>query len=261
MLEDQLRPHGLTMRHYPQSFEFSTLGGWIATRSGGHFATNRTHIDDFVESIRTVTPRGVMESRRLPGSGAGPSPDRLVIGSEGTLGVITEAWMRLQDRPVHKATASVRFATMAAGVAACRALAQSGLEPTNCRLLDPGEAAANAGGAGEAILVLGFESADHPVDADIDEALDRLRRPPRGRGRHRQPFQRPRRWQRAGRRGRGVALVVPARPLPARRDGGPRLHRRDVRDRRDLGPLRGAAPRGRRRHRGARWPRCAAAAP
>ena len=171
VLEDQLRPHGLTMRHYPQSFEFSTLGGWIATRSGGHFATNRTHIDDFVESTRTVTPRGVMESRRLPGSGAGPSPDRLVIGSEGTLGVITEAWMRLQDRPVHKATASVRFATMAAGVAACRALGQSGLEPTNCRLLDPGEAAANAGGAGEAILVLGFESAHHPVDADIDEAL------------------------------------------------------------------------------------------
>ena len=171
VLEGQLRPHGLTMRHYPQSFEFSTLGGWIATRSGGHYATNRTHIDDFVESLRVVTPRGTLESRRLPGSGAGPSPDRAFIGSEGILGVITEAWVRLQDRPVHKATASVRFATMAEGVAACRALGQSGLEPANCRLLDPGEAAANAGGSGEAILVLGFESAHHPVDADMDEAL------------------------------------------------------------------------------------------
>ena len=171
VLEDQLRAHGLTLRHYPQSFEFSTLGGWSATRSGGHYATNRTHIEDFVESTRTVTPTGVMATRRLPGSGAGPSPDRLVAGSEGILGVITEAWVRLQDRPAFKATASIRFDRMGDGVAACRALGQSGLEPTNCRLLDPGEAAANAGGDGGTILVLGFESAHHPVDADIDAAV------------------------------------------------------------------------------------------
>ena len=82
-LEDQLRPHGLTLRHFPQSFEFSSLGGWIATRSGGHYATLYTHIDEFVESLRVVTPTGVVETRRLPGSGAGPSPDRLFIGSEG----------------------------------------------------------------------------------------------------------------------------------------------------------------------------------
>ena len=171
-LEDQLRPHGLTLRHYPQSFEFSTLGGWIATRSGGHYATGRTHIEDFVESTRMITPRGPMESRRLPGSGAGPSPDRLVAGSEGILGVISEAWMRLQDRPAHKATAAIPFDSFASGVAAARRLAQSSLWPTNCRLLDPGEAAANAGGAGEAILVLGFESAHEPVDADIRAALE-----------------------------------------------------------------------------------------
>ena len=88
-LEAQLGEHGLTLRHYPQSFEYSTLGGWIATRAGGHFATLGTHIDDFVESVRALTPRGVWESRRLPGSGAGPSPDRMLIGSEGILGVIT----------------------------------------------------------------------------------------------------------------------------------------------------------------------------
>src|ERR1044071_5442583 len=90
-LEAQLRPHGLTLRHFPQSFEYSTLGGWIATRGGGHFATLYTHIDDFVESLRTVTPRGTLESRRLPGSGAGPSPDRMMIGSESSLGIITHA--------------------------------------------------------------------------------------------------------------------------------------------------------------------------
>lgn len=171
VLEDQLRPHGLTLRHFPQSFEFSTLGGWIATRSGGHYATNRTHIEDFVESTRTVTPNGVLESRRLPGSGAGPSPDRLIAGSEGILGVITEAWMRVQDRPRFKVSASVRFEDMTDGVASCRALGQSGLEPANCRLLDPGEAAANAGGDGATILVLGFESAHHPVDTDMDAAI------------------------------------------------------------------------------------------
>ena len=108
-LEDQLRPHGLTLRHFPQSFEFSSLGGWIATRSGGHYATLYTHIDEFVEALRVVTPTGVVATRRLPASGAGPSPDRLFIGSEGMLGIITEAWMRLQDRPTLRASASVTF--------------------------------------------------------------------------------------------------------------------------------------------------------
>jgi len=175
-LEDQLRPHGLTLRHYPQSFEFSTLGGWIATRSGGHYASLYTHIDDFVESLRVVTPSGVCESRRLPGSGAGPSPDRLFIGSEGILGIITEAWMRLQDRPTARASASVRFPGkdgFLRGAKAVRALSQSGLFPTNCRLLDAIEAANSGAGQGEeSVLVLGFESADHDLDAWIARALE-----------------------------------------------------------------------------------------
>jgi alkyldihydroxyacetonephosphate synthase len=175
-LEDQLRPHGLTLRHFPQSFEFSTLGGWIATRSGGHYATLYTHIDDFVESLRVVTPTGLMESRRLPGSGAGTSPDRLFIGSEGSLGIITEAWMRLQDRPTFRASTAVRFPGedgFLQGASAARALSQSGLHPSNCRLLDASEAANSGAGNGEdAILVLGFESADHSLDAWIARALE-----------------------------------------------------------------------------------------
>ncbi len=175
-LEDQLRPHGLTLRHFPQSFEFSSLGGWIATRSGGHFATHFTHIDEFVEALRVVTPTGVVATRRLPGSGAGPSPERFFMGSEGTLGIITEAWMRLQDRPSQRANASVRFAEFPAAVAAVRALSQSGLEPANCRLLDPGEAAASAGATGgDSILVLGFESADHALDAWMARAVELCR--------------------------------------------------------------------------------------
>ncbi len=173
VLEDQLRPEGYTLRHFPQSFEFSTLGGWLATRSGGHYATVYTHIDDLVESMRVVTPTGVSESSRLPGSGAGPSPDRLFLGSEGSLGIITEAWMRIQDRPVHKASAGARFTDFDAAVAATRALSQSGLFPTNCRLLDAGEAATAAGvDDGSHLLILGFESADHTLGPWIDRAVE-----------------------------------------------------------------------------------------
>src|SRR5262245_9207249 len=175
-LEDALRPHGLTLRHFPQSFEFSTLGGWIATRSGGHYATLYTHIDDFVESLRVVTPVGALETRRLPASGAGPSPDRLWIGSEGTLGVIVEAWLRLQDRPRLRASAALRFPGtdgFARGVEAVRRLSQAGLFPSNCRLLDAQEAATSGAGTGAAaILVLGVESADHAPNARMARALE-----------------------------------------------------------------------------------------
>ena len=173
VLEAALRPHGVTLRHFPQSFEYSTLGGWIATRSGGHFATLATHIDDLVESLRVVTPRGVVETRRLPGSGAGPSPDRLFIGSEGILGVITEAWMRLQDRPRFRAGAAIRFPDFFAAARAVRAISQAGLYPANCRILDPAEAMHNGAGDGSfAVLVLAFESADHPLEAWFARALE-----------------------------------------------------------------------------------------
>jgi alkyldihydroxyacetonephosphate synthase len=176
-LEDQLRDRGHTLRHFPQSFEYSTLGGWIATRAGGHFATLYTHIDDLVESVRAVTPRGLWESRRLPGSGAGPSPDRMLIGSEGTLGVITEAWMRLQVAPAFRESAGVTFDSFEFGAEAVRALSQSGLHPSNCRLLDGDEAALTGalpdeGGDRPALLVLGFESADHELAPWMSRALE-----------------------------------------------------------------------------------------
>jgi alkyldihydroxyacetonephosphate synthase len=175
-LEEQLKVHGLTLRHYPQSFEYSTLGGWIATRAGGHFATLHTHIDDFVESVRALTPSGVWESRRLPGSGAGPSPDRMLLGSEGILGVITEAWVRVQEAPRFKDSAALLFDGFGQGVAAVRALAQSRLYPSNCRLLDPAEAAlTGAAPDGKALLVLGFEAASDPVDAWMARALELCR--------------------------------------------------------------------------------------
>ena len=170
-IEDGLRPAGLTLRHYPQSFEFSTLGGWIATRAAGHHATLATHIEDRVESLRVLTPQGVIETRRLPASGAGPAPERLFAGSEGTLGVITEAWMRVVERPRFRATASVVFAEFDAAVAATRVLSQSGLHPSNCRLLDRAEARFSGTGD-QPVLLVGFESAAHPVDFLLARALE-----------------------------------------------------------------------------------------
>jgi alkyldihydroxyacetonephosphate synthase len=175
-LEDQLRPHGFTLRHFPQSFRFSSLGGWIATRSGGHFATNHTHIDDFVESVRMLTPRGWWESRRLPGSGAGPSPDRMVIGSEGILGVITEAWMRLQRRPVYRATTGITFPTWSDGCEAVRQIVQAKLWPANLRILDPAEAQRAAGLDGtKSLVIISFESAELPQGHAIRQAVDLAR--------------------------------------------------------------------------------------
>src|SRR6478736_1455819 len=169
----QLKPHGLTLRHFPQSFECSTLGGWIATRSGGHFATLYTHIDDLVESLRVITPKGVIETRRLPGSGAGPSPDRLLIGSEGILGIITQAWMRLQDRPKFRDGGTVRFRDFFSAARAVRAISQAGLYPSNCRILDPAEAYNTGAADGSvAIMVLAFESADHDVEPWMKRARE-----------------------------------------------------------------------------------------
>ncbi|GAA3457826.1 hypothetical protein GCM10018962_96600 [Dactylosporangium matsuzakiense] len=72
-LEAALEPHDLTLRHFPQSFEFSTVGGWLATRSGGHFATGPTRIDSFVEALRVVTPRGPSSRRGCPPAVPGPT--------------------------------------------------------------------------------------------------------------------------------------------------------------------------------------------
>ena len=171
-LEAGLKPHGLTLRHFPQSFEFSTVGGWIATRAGGHAASGSTRIDDFVSAVRMLTPRGVLETRRVPSSGAGPGPERLVLGSEGTLGVITDAWLRVQPIPRFRAGAIVHFADGDRATDAVRGLGQSGLSPSNCRLLSPLEALLTGVGDGNtAELLLGFESADHPVHGHLDRAL------------------------------------------------------------------------------------------
>jgi len=175
-IDEQLRPHGLTLRHQPQSFEYSTLGGWIATRSAGHYSTVRTRIDDLVEALRVVTPAGVVETARFPSSGAGPDPNRMFLGSEGTLGVITEAWVRVQRPPRFRASTAPRFSSFGAGLAALRALAQAALHPAVARLLDPAEALLGGVGDGShAVMLISFESADTARAAWLADAVQIVR--------------------------------------------------------------------------------------
>jgi alkyldihydroxyacetonephosphate synthase len=171
-LERQLKPSGLTMRFFLQAWEFSSLGGWIATRAAGHYATVYSQIDDHVESLRVISPAGLIATRRLPASGAGPSPDRLFLGSEGALGIITEAWVRLHRRPTHRLSTTVRFRDYEKAVDAVRVISQAGLYPANARLIERGEAKFTEAGDGTYdLLVLSFESADHPLAPWMDRAL------------------------------------------------------------------------------------------
>ncbi len=172
-LERQIRPTGLTLRFFLQAWEFSSLGGWIATRAAGHYATVYTQIDDHVESLRIVTPAGLVATRRWPTSGAGPDPDRLFLGSEGALGIITEAWVRLHRRPSFRSATTVRFSNYAKAVEAVRVISQAGLYPANARLIERQEARFTEAGDGTRdILVLSFESADHALDPWMGRALE-----------------------------------------------------------------------------------------
>ena len=172
-LENQLKPSGLTMRFFLQAWEFSSLGGWIATRAAGHYATVYSQIDDHIESLRVVTPAGLAATRRLPTSGAGPNPDRLFLGSEGALGIITEAWVRLHRRPTFRLSTTVRFHDYEKAVTAVRTISQAGLYPANARLIERDEAKFTEAGDGTYdLLVLSFESADHPLAPWMNRALE-----------------------------------------------------------------------------------------
>lgn len=176
-LESGLKPFGLTLRHFPQSFEFSTLGGWIATRAGGHFATLYTHIDEFVQSLRLITPKGIIETRELPSAGDGPDANRFFIGSEGIFGIITEATIRLQSIPTIRASAIVRFSDEQDGIEATRIISQSGLNPANARLISSIEAFSMGIGNGtDTVLLIGFESHDNDQEPKLNRALEICKR-------------------------------------------------------------------------------------
>jgi alkyldihydroxyacetonephosphate synthase len=144
-IEAQLNGKGFTLGHFPQSFQFSTLGGWIATRAAGQTSIGYGKIEDMTQAVRVVTPAGIVETRDVPASATGPSVREMIVGSEGVYGVITEATMRIRPQPEGQDYRGVLFGAFEDGAAAFRDLMQSdSVRPSIVRLSDEAETAAFA---------------------------------------------------------------------------------------------------------------------
>ncbi|SEG32949.1 alkyldihydroxyacetonephosphate synthase [Nonomuraea solani] len=164
--ERLLAAHGLTLGHFPQSFEYATLGGFAAARSSGQASAGYGRFDDMVAGLTLATPSGTLDLGRAPKSAAGPDLRQLVLGSEGVFGVITSLRLRVRRVPAERSYEGWRFASFAEGSAAMRALAQEGPLPTVLRLSDETEtmiglAKPEAIGSGESgcLLIAGYEGA------------------------------------------------------------------------------------------------------
>lgn len=175
--EAALREHGLTLGHYPQSYEWASLGGFAATRSSGQASSGYGRFDDMVVRLKVATPRGTLDLGRAPRAAAGPDLRQLVLGSEGAFGVVTALTVQVRPAPEVTAYEGRRFPTFDAGLAAVRRLAQAGAPPTVVRLSDEAETAVGLadpdrlaaadgppGTDGGCLLVLGYEGTRQDVD-------------------------------------------------------------------------------------------------
>ena len=138
-IEGALGAEGLTLGHFPQSFEYSTVGGWVATRSAGVASTGYGRIDELVEGLRLVAPAGEVDARALPASAAGPDLRELLVGSEGVLGVICQATLRVRRAPGERRYEGWWFGSFAEGREAFRVMEQADASPDVARLSDEDE--------------------------------------------------------------------------------------------------------------------------
>ncbi|GAB2930511.1 FAD-binding oxidoreductase [Nonomuraea fastidiosa] len=189
--ERLLAAHGLTLGHFPQSFEYATLGGFAAARSSGQASAGYGRFDDMVAGLTLATPTGTLELGRAPKSAAGPDLRQLVLGSEGAFGVITSLRLRVRRAPAERRYEGWRFPAFAAGSAAARALAQEGPLPAVLRLSDETETmvgladpeAIGSGGPGGCLMITGYEGADvEPRRARASAVLARYGGEPLGEG-------------------------------------------------------------------------------
>jgi alkyldihydroxyacetonephosphate synthase len=183
-IETALAAEGLTLGHFPQSFEYSTVGGWVATRSAGVASTGYGRIDELVEGLRLIAPAGEVGARALPASAAGPDLRELLVGSEGVLGVICDATLRVRRAPDAKRYEGWWFGSFAEGREAFRVMEQADASPDVARLSDEDEtrfslAFASPGGAVErlgraylrarnresgCLAIVGFEGTEEDVE-------------------------------------------------------------------------------------------------
>lgn len=175
-IEELLGAEGLTLGHFPQSWEYATLGGFVATRSAGRASTGYGRIDELVLGVRLATPSGAIELPALPASAAGPKLRELVVGSEGALGVITQATLAVRPRPAVKVNEGWVVDSWGAGCDAFRAMEQAGDAADICRLSDEAETALNAAASGHeapgpCLAVMGWEG----EASDVERRAERSR--------------------------------------------------------------------------------------
>jgi alkyldihydroxyacetonephosphate synthase len=175
--EALLAAEGLTLGHFPQSFEYATIGGFAVTRSSGQSSAGYGRFDSLVVGLTVATPQGTLELGRSPANAAGPDLRELVLGSEGAFGVVTAVRVRVRRLPAVKVYESWRFASFVEGATAMRTLAQAGMLPTVVRLSDESETAINLArpadvGAGDdaaepggCLMIAGYEGTQEAADA------------------------------------------------------------------------------------------------
>ncbi len=191
-----LAERGLTLGHFPQSFERATLGGYVATRSAGQASAGYGRIDDLVVALRVAGPTGELRAGRAPGSAAGPDLLHLFLGSEGTLGVITEVTLRVHPEPQQRKYDAWLLPDLATGIGVLRQLAQAAGQPDVLRLSDEAETAASLamtgpgglggraletylkrrGVAGGCLAILGWEGDPEDVRQRRQRSRERIRR-------------------------------------------------------------------------------------
>jgi alkyldihydroxyacetonephosphate synthase len=197
--EELLGARGHTLGHFPQSFEFASLGGFAATRSSGQASRGYGRFDDLVHALRVATPAGDLLLGRAPASAAGPDLRELFLGSEGAFGVLTEVTVRIRPRPAAIRYAAWTFPDFAAGAAALRAATQRGIRPTVLRLSDEAETRTNAAMGGHftrlrgCLAVATFEGGDEAEADAAATATDALFRAHGGKPRGEDPA---RSWER-----------------------------------------------------------------
>jgi alkyldihydroxyacetonephosphate synthase len=155
--EALLAREGFTLGHFPQSFEYASIGGFAATRSSGQFSAGYGRFDDMVVALRVATPQGTVELGRAPRSAAGPDLRQLFLGSEGTLGVITQLSLRVQPATEPPDVDAWAFPSFIDGVGAARRLAQDGPLPTMVRVSDEYETATGGTGMSGCLVVVAYE--------------------------------------------------------------------------------------------------------
>lgn len=181
--EELLREHGYTLGHFPQSYEGASIGGYAAARSAGQSSAGYGRFDEMVVGLRLATPRGTVTLGTAPRSAAGPDLRQLVLGSEGTLGVITSVTVRIRPVPAERVFEGWRFDDFATGATALRRLAQDGPLPTVLRLSDEAETQINlsdpakmlGSGEGGCQAIVGYEGTPDDVERRRAAATELLR--------------------------------------------------------------------------------------